>query len=176
MDEPLDEQYLKWLYSKVASVKLKNPARTYWSLFSLLYRKEFDWTVPNDDNRVEDGRDLRKEFSNEKRLHPDIEWMTMDCSMLEMLIALSRRLEYDTEVETGEWFFTLLSNIELNGYTDAYFKRCDEAIVNRTLDRVVQRTYNPDGHGGLFPLDYPQEDQREVELWYQLSAYLLERE
>lgn len=176
MGEPLDEQYFKWLYSKVASVRTTNPTRTYWSLFRLLFRKEFDWTVPNDDNRVEDGRDLRKEFSDAKNLHPSVEWMKMECSMLEMLIALARRLEYDTEASLSDWFFCLLSNINLNGYNDSYFKLSDETTINRSLDRVVQRTYEPDGHGGLFPLDYPQEDQRYVELWYQRAAYLLEHE
>lgn len=62
MDGPLDEQYLKWLYRQVASSKYRNPARTYWSLLRQLYTTEFVWTVPNDDNRVEDGRDLRYEF------------------------------------------------------------------------------------------------------------------
>jgi len=62
MNEPLDDLYLTWLYSQIGSIKLKQPSRTYWSLFRQLYTKEFVWIIPNDDNRIEDGRDLRFKF------------------------------------------------------------------------------------------------------------------
>jgi hypothetical protein len=40
------------------------------------------------------------------------------------------------------------------------------------MERCVWRTYEPNGVGGFFPLENPNEDQREVELWYQMSAYV----
>jgi hypothetical protein len=39
----------------------------------------------------------------------------------------------------------------------------------------VNREYDPDGRGGLFPLDGTHANQREVELWYQMQAYIIER-
>jgi hypothetical protein len=40
---------------------------------------------------------------------------------------------------------------------------------------VIHRYYQPNGHGGFFPLENPQDDQRHVELWYQLNEYVMER-
>jgi hypothetical protein len=177
MDEPLEEQYFVWLYHQVASVRIKNPARTYWSLIRQLHQKEFDWFVPNDDNRVEDGRDLRYEFIKANHIHYTNSLTKHGlCSMLEMLIGLSRRLSFESEGEPLRWFWEMINNLELQDYTDAYYANCDKGIINRTLDRVIDRTYSPDGRGGLFPLASPFQDQREVEIFYQASAYLLERE
>lgn len=178
MAEPLDEQYLVWLYGQVASVKLKNPARTYWSLIEILYKTEFVWLVANDDNRVEDGRDLRQEFINESGIdQPESDWMTIGCSLLEMLISLSRRLVFEADGDTcvGEWFWHLINNLNLGNFNDVHFRTDQQReYVNDVLAKVIWRLYRDDGQGGLFPLRDPQEDQRTVELWYQLSSYLLE--
>lgn len=175
MGEPLEELYFKWLYSQVASVRLKNPAQTYWSLLKQLHKKEFDWFVPNDDNRQEDGRDLRYEFADKTNTPLDQAWLDLGCSFLEMLIGLSRRLTFESEGTAREWFWQLMINLDLDLYNDAHIHRREKEIDN-TMERVIRRTYHPDGHGGLFPLQTPSEDQRYVELWYQLSEYLLERE
>jgi hypothetical protein len=176
MDMSLDEQYVDWLYRQVASVRLKNPARTYWSLIKQLYSKEFVWFVPNDDNRVEDGRDLRYEFLELHHIVPEPAWIRRGCSMLEMLIGLSRRLSFEAEGQPRHWFWEMLQNVELQDYTDAYYCTADISIINNVLDRIINRTYEFDGRGGLFPLSDPGEDQRQMEIFYQISCYLLERE
>lgn len=177
MNEPLDEPYFKWLYSQVCNSRFKNPARTYWSLLRRLYVKEFVWSVANDDNRVEDGRDLRFEFMESHGIENDVDvdWLGLGCSMLEMLIGLSRRLSFEDDGEPREWFWRLLENVDLARYTDMICDRytCHEEI-DRVLDRVIFREYDADGRGGLFPLNHARRDQRDVELWYQLSAYLIE--
>lgn len=174
MDEPLDELYLKWLYGQVLNPKLKNSSRTYWSLLRLLYKKEFVWIIPNDDNRIEDGKDLRYEFIEDIRdwTRKQDDWLELGCSMLEMLIGLSRRLQFEDDRPAGQWFWILIRNLNLQGFSDN--TKFDLEDVDEVLDTVIWRTYEPDGRGGLFPLDDPEEDQREVEIWYQLSAYLLE--
>lgn len=175
MGDFLDEEYLTWLYGQVAAVKLKNPARTYWNLLRQLYTKEFVWLIPNDDNRVEDGQSLRYEFVDTQKIeNPDPCWMEMGCSMLEMLIALSRRLAFEAEGEPSTWFWHLIETIDLRQYNDKNFNNRARRKINDTLDTVIWRTYSPDGRGGLFPLQDAKEDQREVEIWYQLSAYLVE--
>ena len=93
--------------------------------------------------------------------------------MLEMLIGLSRRLSFEVERRPKWWFWHLLKNIGLENYSDDVPFTQQE--VDETLDAVIWRTYSPSGDGGLFPLDNPPTDQREVELWFQLNAYLLER-
>ena len=166
-----DEAYLRWLYQQVARVSYRDPSRTYWSLLKQLYTTEFVWLVPNDDNRVEDGRDLRVEFIQQSNFpHVTDEWMGMGCSMLEMLIALSRRLSFEADREPRAWFWHLLRNIQLDNYTDD--KPDFRGDVEESLNRVIWRTYDKNGHGGLFPLEHSDIDQTKVELWYQLSAYL----
>lgn len=178
MNEPLDELYFKWLYNQVASVRHKNPARTYWSLLRHLYTTRFTWTVPNDDNRVEDGRDLRYEFSANQGLIPDRDWMALDCSVLEMLLGLARRLAFEAEGDPRVWFWELMDNVELRQCNDSVYTPREPGIhehVSLVLENIIERNYLPNGQGGLFPLAYPPEDQRDVELWYQMSHYLLER-
>lgn len=176
MSASLDERYFDWLYSQVCSVRVTNPSKTYRNLFHILYTKEYVWLVPNDDNRMEDGRDLRYEFLEHEGIDPserDKLWLDLDCSMLEFLIALARRLEFITERPQHIWFWELLENLQLEIYNDRVDIPLD--LVDKTLERVIWRTYDYNGGGGLFPLVYPEEDQRRVEIWYQISDYLLER-
>jgi hypothetical protein len=177
MDDQLDGAYLTWLYSQVASLRLRSPNRTYWFLLRQLYTTEFVWYVPNDDNRVEDGRDLRFEFVDTHdydQVDPD--WLSLPCSFLELLIAMSRRLSFIAEGEPSDWFWEMIANLELADATDAAYQRNHlEGYVSDILERVMRRKYFPDGKGGLFPLRYPTNDQREVELWGQLNLYLMER-
>lgn len=176
MSAYLDERYFDWLYSQVCSVRAKSPSRTYKNLFHILYTTEFVWLVPNDDNRVEDGKYLRYEFLDHEgiRLSPsDQFWMELGCSFLEFLIALTRRLEFNTDISATTWFWKLLENINLRRLNDRVDISRED--VEETLNRVIWRTYDEDGNGGLFPLDYPEQDQRKVEIWYQASAYLIEQ-
>lgn len=174
MNEPLDELYLKWLYSQVANVKLKNPTSTYWHLLKQLHEKEFIWIEPNDDNRLEDGLDLRDAFVDELGIdNPDPIWMGMGCSMLEMLVALARNLNFEADNKSvSQWFWVMMHNAKLDHFNDSadYF----EEDVSEILDRIIWRTYRKNGRGGLFPLSRPKRDQCEVELWYQMNAYILE--
>lgn len=172
MTTNLDELYLNYLYGHIADPEIASPSKTYWKLATVLYKKPFLWFVPNDDNRVEDGRYLRLEFVEDLGLN-DVEphWMNLECSMLEMLIGLSRRLSLLDEGEPRVWFWHLISNLDL---TLSDRGRFPTARVEEVLDTVIQRTYEPSGHGGLFPLMRANRDQRYVEIWYQLNAYLLE--
>lgn len=177
MSALLDEQYLTWLYSQVGSVKLRNSARTHWSLLKQLYKKEFVWFIPNDDNRVADGRDLRYEFVESYYKGPiDPDWMDLGCSMLEMLLALSRRLEFESNGDSRAWFWHLIEVLDLFQFNDRNYDDLAEETIDDALNKVIFRRYSPNGNGGLFPLRNPERDQREVELWYQMSSYLIELE
>lgn len=176
MSAYLDELYSEWLYKQVFSSRLQAPSKSFRNLTHILYTTEFLWIVPNDDNRIEDGKSLRHEFVSDMELTPcraDHMWFNLGCSMLELLVVLSRRLEFEIGEPIEDAFMELLDNLGLAGLND----QCDipEEEVREILHNVIWRTYHEDGVGGLFPLDNPQEDQRKVELWYQLSAYILER-
>ena len=62
MEEPIENLYFNWLYTKVSDVKNQTPTTKFDRLLILLHRTEFVWLLSGDDNRAEDGRDLRIEF------------------------------------------------------------------------------------------------------------------
>lgn len=65
-------------------------------------------------------------------------------------------------------------NSGLAALDDTYSDDTYERIQYR-LNVINKRLYNEDGTGGgLFPLRHATQDQREVELWYQMMAYLTE--
>lgn len=140
----------------------------------LMHQKEFVWLVPNDDNRVNDALDLRTEFINE---HHSRRRLTIEsfgpCSVLELLIGLSRRLAFHAGGESEGWAWQLLNNLGLLGMKDPISKlKIEEA--HKILDDLIWRQYRPDGIGGFFPLSFPSTDQTKLEIWYQMHAYVLE--
>lgn len=167
----LDDRYLRWLYSQVKAVRARKGSRTYWQLFEQLFTTEFVWFVPNDDNRAEDGKDLRKEWAKSIKDELDPDWLAQGCSFLELLIGLSRRLAFEGGNDGRAWFWMLIDNL---GLTECYDGSIQPGYVQEVVDRVIWRTYDENGNGGLFPLRESNQDQRQVEIWYQLSAYLLE--
>lgn len=176
MTSTLDDRYLEWLYSHIAAVRNRDPARSRWELARQLYSKEFVWLVPNDDNRVEDARELRQEFVISQDLEPvDPNWMSLGSSVLEVLISLARHAAFETLESEVEWFWTMVTNLGIVEHTDQFYSEKVRRQVDDILESFIYRTYRPDGVGGLFPLRYPSTDQTKVELWYQMSAYILER-
>lgn len=143
-------------------------------MLEVMHLVPFEWYVPNDDNRAEDGVDLRFEYLEET--HNQM-FILSDCSMLEMFIGLARRISFELGVPTDNCFWVLMENLNLNHrqFSDAFFSDAEANIVHDTMNTINTRTYEYDGTGGLFPIFDPNEDQRKVELWYQMSAFLTER-
>lgn len=170
---PLDERYLTWLYDFIDPSPDRSPTHTYWKLCEQLYKTEFLWFVPNDDNRVEDARELRVHYLSDIG-ESDPAWVDLPSSVLEMLIGVAHRAAFETDEVPGFWFWKLIDHLGLIRFTDAEWSPRQAREVRRTTDRLIHRTYQPDGSGGLFPLRNPNRDQRTVEIWYQMSAYVLE--
>lgn len=170
----LDDQYLEWLYRRIGVVRNRNPARSYWELAKQLYTMKFTWSVPNDDNRAADGVDLREAFLCEQDLDADDDWLMLDCSVLEMLVALAQRTSFESAGDPGTWFWRMMDHLDLRHYTDDQYSVGVAEEIDHAIQTVLDRTYDRDGRRGLFPLNHARENQRSVELWYQMSAYLLE--
>lgn len=172
-NQPLDELYLIWLYGEIGDATIRPGRRTHWNLARKLFTTEFVWFVPNDDNRAEDGRELRLEFLYDAEIPElDPDWYGMGCSYLELLVALSRRLAFETDGNASDWFWHMIRNLELIQYNDSYKGSFD--FLEEVTDRITFRTYEANGQGGLFPLRHADKDQTKTEIWYQLSAYLIE--
>lgn len=174
MDEPIEEVYFNWLYSKVASVDVPTPSNSYWTLLRDLHTTPFVWMVQGDDNRREDGLDVRREFHNQFHVDRNDPWMNIECSVLEMLIAFSRVAEFNSDLSARDWFWIFMRNLGLDELSDAC---CDiTRQVSEVMDIFIWRTYRRNGRGGLFPIKRPEHDQRQVEIWYQFCEYLIDQE
>jgi len=151
-------------------------------LFSLLHGTEFVYMLNMDANRADDGIDLRYRFAYEFGLSGTDVKRYLDnrpCSMLEMMVALASRCEEqimdnpDDGDRTGKWFFEMVESLGLMGMDD---RRFNMKAAYDILYRFMRREYDESGQGGLFTLRYPKFDMREIEIWYQMMAYLEENE
>lgn len=163
----IDYEYYEWLTSQIDIPNEK----TYNELFERMHNTEFVWTVPNDDNRVQDGLDLRSEFTND---NPD-DLNLGGVTFLEVVVALSRRIAFTAggNKHPHQWAWTLLKNIGLRKMSDPLGARKSD-LVDDILHTVIWRTYHPDGRGGFFPLQNSEYDQTKIELWYQMNLYIAE--
>lgn len=174
--------YLRWLALQIRGEDDGHPDRTYEGLCTIMFEKEFVWLVPNDDNRVADGLELRVDFCHKHGIRAERmgtflnkEHPNPPCSFLEVLIGLSRRLAFiDMEVSSPEgWAWILLNNLVLHRITDPV-GRGRARKADKILDKCIWRGYDSNGAGGFFPLRRPHENQATIEIWYQMSAYLNE--
>lgn len=163
--EAIKHEYYAWL---VSQIHIPNK-RSYEYLFERMHNLEFVWTVPNDDNRIQDGRDLRYEFSETYRRDLKLEWV----SILEVLVALSRRVAFLDSVDPTIWAWKLLKNLKLTKMSDPVSPEKVEKI-EEILYALVWRTYERNGEGGFFPLRHHVEDQTKTEIWFQMNAYVME--
>jgi len=170
MTKTLHDRYLDYLSSQIIANKALEER---YELFEIMHATEFIpmYQAGNDDNRASDGLDVR------------IQWMERHnasglqgpVSFLEMLVGLTRRAAFLRDQMTPQqWGEELLTNLELNQMWDPLSQRKRQKVIN-TLERVIWRTYQRNGQGGLFPLLYRTPyDQRKVELWYQLNEYVMQ--
>lgn len=167
--------YFTWLTSLIGEPYFDKGHHS--MLLRVLYQREFWWTVENDSNRAGDGLYLRKTYEEETGLSAGIEG---PCRMLEMLVALAKRIEdsimYDPDEgdRTYMWFWEMMGNLDLIQFDDAHFDADAWSDANHILDILLERNYACDGNGGLFPLQNSNYDQRKTEIWWQMEKYFME--
>jgi hypothetical protein len=173
VSEPLENLYFNWLCAKVMHVENSTPSLTYWNLLRTLHNTEFVWLIVGDDNRAEDGLELRGQFLIAADIPDHPEWRHEPCGLLEMLIAFSRRAEFQTDRPASEWFWEFIENLGLLDCNDA--ANCNQDDIGEVLYQLVWRTYDMYGQGGLFPIEHPKHDQTKTEIWYQFCEYLVDQ-
>lgn len=170
MKEPIEELYFNWLCAKVIPVELPPSTTIYRDLLRILYKTEFVWSIPGDRNREADGVELRLDFLNEVRVRDNHEWHFAPCSVLEVFIAFAKRALFQTEIPVKEWFWIFMDNLELGEYR--HLSKDNLIDIEHRLQTFLYRQYSENGQGGMFPMRWPREDQRKVEIWYQFCQYL----
>lgn len=161
-----DQAYFEWLCRQC----LADPGSRQWEKILIqMFETEFVWLVSNDGSRLGDGLALRDEFLDEMQITVLDEWLDQPCSFLEMLVALARRLDFQTDVGVVEAFAELMGNM---GFTQ--MRVYHPPLITEILERVIFRTYSGYGVGGLFPVRNPTSDMRQRELWFQMMDYIRE--
>lgn len=170
----IENDYLDWMYEMMC----EGFEDSYREIFQYLNLVEFVPTIPMDENRSEDGRNLRYRFGYEADI-PTYEitetFGDRPCSVLEMMIALSIRCEeaimsdstYGNRTKT--WFWSMMRSLGLDNMDDECFNALEAGHI---LYIFLNRTYDKNGRGGLFTIQDPRKDMREVEIWYQMCFYL----
>lgn len=167
--------YWIWLRNLIGANDPESKRSQYFMLLFKLYETEFYWTIPMDENRSHDGIDLRDAFF--EATGKNVKDILGPCTVLEMMIALARRCDGEVGDINSEGvpdiFWGMIKNLGLEKMDDEHFNEVKTADI---LMNFLDRCYTFDGKGGLFPLKNAKNDQRNVEIWYQMQAYLIEKE
>lgn len=169
MRRKVTEVYFDWLVSRVD--KGFN-TKSYSMLLRKLHMIDFYWTIPMDANRASDGLQLRSVFGMEYGIE-GFDNLEMKCSVLEMMVALSDRIERDifNHIGADVWFWKMISNLGLMEQTNSNF---DENFVSSVVRDFLDREYRSNGRGSIFVLKDSRKDARKMELWMQMQTYLCE--
>lgn len=165
-----NREYFEWLCLLVGTEIPKYSC--YWGLLEELYLIDFRSPVYMDKNRALDGIALREKWADECGIRGDLIG-DKPCSVLEMLVALSKRLEEDVIGDPKMMiFWEFLSNLGLLECSDDRF---DSYFVDEIVENWLDRDLDFDGNGGICPLKRPILDQKNEEIWAQSMSYLNEK-
>jgi hypothetical protein len=167
----MNDDYLDWLIDQVCDEGYEDMRERRY-LFEALDHEVFKPRLPMDRCRAEDGLELRRRYISETGC------VMADhgrCSVLEMMVALAMRCEEQIMIDldvgrrVGRWFFYMVRSLGMlldrGIFTSPY-------TVAMAVRRFQNGTYAPDGRGGLFYIPGYPKDLRNVDLWYQMQAYL----
>jgi hypothetical protein len=174
------EDYLTHLYLGYLE-SLIGGGEGYKNLINGLFKREFYSPLERDSNRAAYGLLLRKQFLDIYGFdNSDLNFLG-PCSVLEMMIALADGIDTYGSIDmlpierTTRYFWMMVCNLGLDGLVDANWNYTSEGYFNHVIDVLLDRKYAANGSGGLFPLQKPMADQRDVEIWFQMQSYFLEK-
>lgn len=179
----VEEQYRPYL-NFLRDLIDDGSGHTYLCLTRILFDKDFEYFVPMDSNRDFDGRELRYDFLDEMI---DYDYDESDipagpARVLEVLIALSRRIEFRLygsryHVFAVDLFWEMVENLGLSFLNDSEIDENYVDFVYNTLDNwMISPRF-----GGKVCEIFPLKRRKKVvtskngqELWYQMMNYLEE--
>lgn len=173
-DNQLRHRYFDWLSS------FSGLPNTYTLMLWKLFDTPFEWLVPFDAYRADDGVELRYRFGRECNIPDPVicgELDNVPCSILEVIVALALRCEEqimgDESIgnRTPMWMQSMLDSLGLLAYPDNHF---DPFAVDEIIYIFLNRQYAPTGQGGLFTIPdlEPDRDMRTAEIWAQACWYM----
>ena len=180
MKDQIRNDYANWLIGLTYDWCSKYGS--YKKLMEYLYFHEFTSNYSNDENRIQDGIEMRFRFieawpRGSYTYHDVYRYLTEPCNILEVMTALARRCEDhimgdpDIGDRSGVWFWGMIKNMHLEGMTDEKF---DISAVEKKVGNMLSHNYKKNGDGGLFSVRNPDLDMRYAEIWYQMNWHLSE--
>lgn len=176
----MNEEYLNWLCHFLGILDISVHPNNI--LLRTLHDIEFklsDPVIGHDENRISDAYSLRGDYLDENPDDdiPDI--FVSGPSVFEVLVAFALRIDddimYDGNLRASKWFWEMISNLKMLDFTDDTLDiSWDVRDVTSIVDVWMNRRYDFNGNGGIFPLRHSEYDQREIELWYQMGMYFEE--
>ncbi len=183
----MNESYFEWLLNKVG---VTDDEDGYSYLCAILHEVLFHPLIDMDENRWMEARRYRWDYAVEHgyeevwqqdEMANQIDESIGGCTVFELLISLAEKMQFETEdgpydANLAKWFNELIFNMGLKAYTNKEFNMNEAAYFEAEdkINKMIFRQYRATGEGGLFPLRYPKQDQRGVELAIQLNNYLAE--
>ena len=166
-DEVVQDAYLDWLLEIVNPGRLEGSADL---LATHLHLIEWYAIWPRDVSRENDGKNLRERFKKDSSFS-DYTSIEGPCTFLECAIGIAEHMDFfctppELQPATYLYFWKLLQNAKILGHG------IDIRAIDTSVDRVLTRSYTTKGTGGFFPLQHPETNQKGVEIWYQMAAYL----
>lgn len=179
-----NHSYIEWLESFTIDERLSDDRRpTYRYLLRKLWSMSFYGSIGNDDDRGDEGLELRIRYNSILAKNsgislnsiPDTNIIFGECRVLEMLVALSMRM-YDIMQDMGvynsvsRWFWEIMHNVGFDALDDSvYIESNGDAVVENVVTDILELRERKSGRpGGWF---YVQ-DWRYLEIWYQMHEYL----
>lgn len=177
------KDYLCWLMNQ-GQIEAEGP-EGYLHLCEALQGIYFVSLVEFDENRVEEGKELREEWADSfcgDTSALEGELIPYTCTAMEMIIVMARRMCYEMsdsqfEAGTGKWVMELLENAGLTAYRNDIYEADPEGSANRIkwiMNAIIYRKYLYNGDGSFFPVAYSRTDVRKQELLVQMNNYLAE--
>lgn len=172
--------YKRWLYDRV---EFGDSTEVYSGLLQLLFDTNFRYILDMDSNRAVDGQQLRWLFSEDTGYcsYEEIDiLMGSECRVLEMLIGMASKVANEVIGETykgdrtPDWFWRFIRNLGLDSCYGEYLPIEFRAGAVKKLNIWMDRKFDYDGFGSIFPLKNPPGDEREVDIMYQMYAYVHE--
>lgn len=184
LDSGLKGLYFEWMTSIV--MPDRDIRKSYFRLLEELNNIPFIYINPLDQNRDVDGKNLIYHFAYRANIPLDVIEENIPrnnehCSVLEMLVALSFKIEEEIMSDprhgdrTANWFMLMLDNLGLSDYSDQIWSYgVSDIQVQEIVSRFLRRDIGPNGVGGLFIVRRPYADMREVDIWTQANWYISE--
>lgn len=157
------ERYFHWLLKFIGNGFCRK--NSYFELLEYLFNTEFCWSIPMDENRAADGIELRRRFVMDCDEDPEASYLYLSgpASVLEVLIALSIRMEYIARgsidlSKSSQWFWGMIKSLSIFDCYDGCFD-ADKVtyFLDGWFDARSEISIFPDGEG---------------ELWHQAMKFL----